>query len=147
MAVVRKAHARWEGDLLSGKGVVGFESGSLPEVPVTWEARSRTPGGKTSPEELLAAAHATCFAMALSNGLAKASMPSEHMTVKAACTFDKVGDGFKVTGMDLEVTAKIAHADRARFEELARTVGEKGCPISQALQGNVPIKVTAKLEP
>ncbi len=146
MPMVRKAHAQWQGDLLNGKGTVGFEAGALPEVPVTWRARAESTDGKTSPEELLAGAHAACFAMALSHGLAKGGTPAQSLSVRAECTFDKVGDGFRVTKMQLHVTAKVPGADRSKFEELARTTGEKGCPISQALAGNVPISVSAHLE-
>jgi osmotically inducible protein OsmC len=146
MTTVRRAHAKWEGDLVNGRGTVRFETGALPEVPVTWRARSEEAGGKTSPEELLAGAHAACFSMALSAGLAKAGAVPQRMQVTAACTFGKVGDGFKVTDMELTVTAKVAGIDRAKFEEIAKTTGEKGCPISQALAGNVAIKVVANLE-
>jgi len=146
MVIIRKAKADWHGDLLSGNGRVRFESGALPEVPVTWASRSQAAEGRTSPEELLAGAHATCFAMALSNGLAKGGHPAEHLAVSAACTFDKVGDGFRVTLMELHVSGKVPGIDPAKFEELARTTGEKGCPISIALAGNVPIKVVANLE-
>ena len=146
MAMTRKASAQWQGDLMSGKGTVNFDSKALPEVPITWRARAEAAEGKTSPEELLAGAHAACFAMALSHGLAKAGTPVEHMKVQAEATFEKIGDGFKVTRMHLEVRAKVPGANAAKFEELARTTGEKGCPISQALAGNVAISVVAHLE-
>jgi osmotically inducible protein OsmC len=146
MATVRRAHAKWEGDLINGKGSVKFDTGALPEVPVTWRARSEDAQGKTSPEELLAGAHAACFAMALSHGLATKGNPPQRLGVDAACTFAKVGDGFKVTEMVLTVTGKVPGIDRAKFEEIAKATGEKGCPISQALAGNVPIKVIAVLE-
>jgi osmotically inducible protein OsmC len=84
--------------------------------------------------------------MALSHGLAKAGAVPQQMQVTAACTFGKVGDGFKVTDMELTVTAKVTGIDRSKFEEIAKTTGEKGCPISQALAGNVAIKVVANLE-
>ncbi len=146
MAMIRKASAHWQGDLMSGKGTVGFDSKALPEVPISWRARAEAAEGKTSPEELLAGAHAACFAMALSHGLAKAGTPVEHLQVQAEATFEKVGDGFKVTRMHLTVAAKVPGVDAAKFAELARTTGEKGCPISQALAGNVAISVTARLE-
>lgn len=113
---------------------------------MTWRARTEESGGKTSPEELLAGAHAACFSMALSHGLAKAGAAPKSLQVTAACTFGKVGDGFKVIEMELSVTANVPGMDRAKFEEIAKATGEKGCPISQALAGNVPIKVVAKLE-
>lgn len=146
MTTTRRAHGKWEGDLVSGHGTVKFESGALPEVPVTWQARTEEPGGKTSPEELLAGAHAACFSMALSHGLAKAGAKPQHVQVVAACSFGKVGDGFKVTEMELTVTAKVSGIEASKFEEIARATGESGCPISKAIAGNVPIRVIAKLE-
>lgn len=146
MAVTRRAHAKWEGDLMNGKGTVRTESSALPEAHLTWKARAEEPGGKTSPEELLAAANAGCFAMALSNGLAKAGTPATHVNVTAACTFEKGADGFKVSRMELEVVAKVPGADPAKFQELAKSTGESGCPISKALMGSVAISVRAKLE-
>ncbi len=146
MAVTRRAHAKWEGDLLNGKGTVKTESPALPETALTWKARAENPGSMTSPEELLAAAHASCFAMALSNGLAKAGTPATHVRASAACTFEKVGDGFKVTKMELTVNAKVPGIEAKRFEEIAKTTGESGCPISKALMGNVAISVSPHLE-
>ncbi len=146
MPLVRKAEANWTGDLLTGNGTVRFEAGALPESPVTWKARAETAEGKTSPEELLAGAHATCFAMALSHGLAKAGHPPQRLTAKAAVSFGKVGDGFRVTGTNLHVRAKVPGITPEAFQELAQSTGEKGCPISAALAGNVPITVTAELE-
>ncbi|MCL4324088.1 MAG: OsmC family peroxiredoxin [Candidatus Thermoplasmatota archaeon] len=145
MAIVRKAQAKWQGDLLSGNGTVSFEAGALPEAPVTWKARSQSAEGKTSPEELLAGAHATCFAMALSHQLAKNGTPAQHIQANAACTFDKVGDGFRVVRMELHVEAKVPGIAPDKFAEFARTTGESGCPISAALHGNVPITVSATL--
>lgn len=131
---------------MSGKGTVRSESGVLRESPLTWKVRTEGAKDATSPEELLAAAHAACFAMALSHGLAKAGTPAHHVQTTASATFDKVGDGFKVTKMELQVTAKVPGVDPSKFQELARTTGESGCPISKALAGNVPISVVAKLE-
>jgi lipoyl-dependent peroxiredoxin len=145
MATTKNAHAKWEGDLMNGKGSVWNESKTLAESPITWKNRTEDAAGKTSPEELLAAAHAACFAMALSHGLAKAGTPAKKVETHAHATFDKVGDGFKVTEMRLEVTAWVPGVDAAKFQEIAKTTGEAGCPISKALAGNVPIKVVAKL--
>ena len=146
MAATRKAYATWEGDLLHGRGTVRSDTGVVPESPITWKNRTEGTREGTSPEELLAAAHAACFAMALSHGLAKAGTPPSWVRTTASCTFDKVGEGFKVTRMVLQVSAKVPGVDGAKFEELARTTGESGCPISKALAGNVPIHVVAKLE-
>jgi len=145
MAAQRKAEAVWEGDLLNGKGMVNMFSGAIPQFPVTWAARTEQPGGKTSPEELLAAAHASCYAMAFSGTLARNRTPPKKLNVTATATFDKVGDGWKVTKMELNVVGNVPGLDQEKFAELART-GEKGCPISNALRNNVEITVNSKLE-
>ena len=137
---------KWDGDLLSGSGALHFDSGALPNVPVTWKARIEGPAGMTSPEELLAGAHAACFAMVLAHKLAKNGTPPESMTVGAACTFSAVGEGFNVTEMDLTVTAKVPGLDLATFQDIAEKSGVRGCPISEALSWDVLIKVDAKLE-
>jgi lipoyl-dependent peroxiredoxin len=144
MAVTRRATAVWERDLLHGEGHVTGDSGALPRLPVTWAARTEAPGGKTSPEELLAAAHAACFAMAFSGQLARRNKPPERLSVSAVATFDKLESGWKVTQMHLEVEAKVAGIAPADFEA-ARDAAEKGCPISNAIRGNVDIQVSAKL--
>ena len=145
MAAQRTANVVWEGDLLNGNGKVNVSSGALPEFTVTWATRTEAPAGKTSPEELLAAAHASCYAMALSATLARNRTPPKRLHVTATSTFDKVGDGWKVTKMQLDVTGDVPGLDQNKFSELART-GEKGCPISNALRNNVEISVNAKLE-
>jgi lipoyl-dependent peroxiredoxin len=145
MAVQRKAETTWEGDLLKGNGRVKVASGTFPEFPVTWASRTEAPQGKTSPEELLAAAHASCYAMAFSATLARNRTPPERLHVTATCTFDKVGDAWKVTKMDLEAVGKVSGLKEPQFEEIAKTA-EKGCPISNALRNNVEISVRAKLE-
>jgi lipoyl-dependent peroxiredoxin len=145
MAAVRTAQAVWEHDLLHGSGRFKVGSGAIPESPVSWAARTESSGGKTSPEELLAAAHASCFSMAFAAGLGRMGKPPERLNVTATCTFDKVGDGWKVAKMVLDVKGKVPGIDAKAFEEAAQKAGE-GCPISQALKGNVPITVTAHLE-
>ncbi|MBI2239046.1 MAG: OsmC family peroxiredoxin [Actinobacteria bacterium] len=146
MGALRRARAVWEGTLLEGKGVVSAESSGLfSDTSVTWASRTEEPGGQTSPEELLAASHAACYAMALSATLARQGTPAERLEVRATCSFDKVGEGWKVTTMDLEVRGRVPGLDRAGFEEAAR-VGEQGCPISNALRGNVEIRLKADLE-
>lgn len=144
MAVQRRADVTWENDLLKGNGKVRFATGALPESAVSWAARTEQPGGKTSPEELLAGAHASCYAMALSATLARNHTPPTRLDVTAVCTFDKVGEGWKVTTMELTVDGKVPGLDAAKFEELARA-GEAGCPISNALRNNVEIKLKARL--
>ena len=145
MAATREARAVWNGDLLSGTGTVsGTSSGKLNEVPVSWSARTEAPGGKSSPEELLAAAHASCFAMALSAGLARAGTPPNRLEVRSRVTFDKVGDSWTVVSSELEVKGDIPGADAAKFSKAAEDAKEN-CPISRALKGNVKLSVKANL--
>ncbi|HEX7124250.1 MAG TPA: OsmC family peroxiredoxin [Thermodesulfobacteriota bacterium] len=145
MAAIRRAEAVWEGDLLSGKGRVSARSsGIFTDQAVTWASRTEEPNGRTSPEELLAASHASCFAMALSAGLAKARTPAERLEVRAAVTFDKVDQGFKVASSALEVTGRVPGIDQAAFARAAEEAKD-GCPISQALKGNVALSVKATL--
>jgi osmotically inducible protein OsmC len=136
--------ATWQGDLLSGAGTVGTESGIVREQPVTWARRVERSGDTTSPEELLAASHAACYAMALSNALAKAGSPAERLDVSATASFEQVGEGFAVTRMVLSVRGTVPGLDESGFAELARQ-GEQGCPISNALRGNVEITVEPTL--
>ncbi len=141
---VRRADIVWTGDL-HGNGKVKVGSGALAEFPVTFSARTEAAGGKTSPEELLAAAHAGCFAMALSNTLDKAGHPPTRLDIVAACTFETGGEGgSKISTMELQVRGTVPGIDQARFEELARQ-GEQGCPVSNALRNNVRITVSAQL--
>jgi lipoyl-dependent peroxiredoxin len=144
MAAKRTANAVWTGDLLRGQGTVKGTSGALGEMGVSWSSRTEAPAGKTSPEELLAAAHAACFSMALSAGLGRIQKPPESISVSATATFDKVGDGWKVTSMVLDVVGKVPGLSAAEFEAAATAAGQ-GCPISGALKGNVDITVHAKL--
>jgi lipoyl-dependent peroxiredoxin len=145
MAATREARVVWSGDLMSGNGMVsGASSGRFSEVPVSWSARTTEPGGKSSPEELLAAAHASCFAMALSAGLARAGMPPNRLEVRSKVTFDKVGENWTVVSSDLEVKGDIPGADAAKFTRAAEDAKEN-CPISRALRGNVKLSVKANL--
>lgn len=145
MAATRTAQVVWEGDLFHGKGqVTAGSSGIFKDTPVTWASRTEAPQGRTSPEELLAAAHASCFAMALSHGLAGAGKKAERLEVSATVTFDKVGEGFKVTSSVLEVRGRVPGLDADGFQRAAEAAKE-GCPISQALKGNVQLSVKASL--
>ena len=144
MSAKRTATAVWNHDLLKGNGTVSGGTGAFPSLPVTWVARTEQPGGKTSPEELLAAAHASCFAMAFSATLGRNQHPPELLTVRAEATFDKVGEAWKVTTMDLDVVGKVPGIDAAKFSELAK-VAEQGCPISSAIRNNVQVRVQARL--
>jgi lipoyl-dependent peroxiredoxin len=144
MVAKRRAEVSWENDLVRGTGVVRFGSGAIPETKVTWASRTEEPGGKTSPEELLAAAHAACYAMALSATLAANRTPPTRLDVSAACTFDRVGEVWKVTTMELTIKAVVHGLDRAKFEEISKKA-EAGCPISNAIRNNVDIKLAASL--
>lgn len=145
MAATRQARAIWNGDLAKGTGTVSAAtSGKFKDLPVSWGARTEAPQGKTSPEELLAAAHASCFCMALSAGLAKAGTPPEQLDVTATVTFDKVGDSWTVTTSALEVNGKVPGIDAATFAKAANDAKD-GCPISRALNGNVKLSVTPQL--
>ena len=142
---IRRAEATWKGDLMSGSGVVSaVSSGLFKDLPVTWASRTEESGGKTSPEELVAAAHAACYCMALSNGLAKAGTPSEKLEVSATVTFQQVEDGWKVASSALTVKGTVPGADAAGFRQAAEAAKD-GCPISGALKGNVALSVEATL--
>ena len=145
MAATRRASATWSGDLTSGAGMITYvTSGAFARLPVTWASRTETADGRTSPEELVAAAHAACFSMAFSNGLAKNGTPPTTLDVTATVTFDKSDAGWRVISSALEVTGVVPGIDAARFTELA-DVARDGCPISQALKGNVALSVSATL--
>lgn len=147
MAATRHAKAVWKGDLMSGAGEVSASSsGKFSALPVSWSARTEAPGGKTSPEELLAAAHASCFAMALSAGLAKGGTPPRRLEVTAAVTFDKLGADWSVVSSELEVKGDVPGMDSAAFAKAAEGAKD-GCPISRALKNNVKLSVKSTLAP
>ncbi|WP_089312676.1 OsmC family protein [Actinomadura mexicana] len=131
MATTRTANAHWEGSLLEGQGTVSLDSSKLGTYDVTWASRSEEPGGRTSPEELIAAAHSTCYSMALSHGLAGAGTPPEKVDTKAEVTFQP-GEG--ITGIHLTVRASVPGLSASDFEKAAQTAKE-GCPVSKALAG------------
>jgi len=142
----RRADVVWEGDLLHGSGtIVSVGSGALGALPVTWASRTESSDGKTSPEELMAATHAACYAMAFSHTLAQAGTPAERLSVSATCIFEQVEGGFKISTMDLDVRGKVPGLDEAGFEKVAQQA-EQGCPVSNALRNNVDIRVNAHLE-
>jgi osmotically inducible protein OsmC len=141
MAAESSARTVWEGNLTSGRGKTAVASGAFPEFEVSWPARTERTAGTTSPEELLAAAHSSCFCMALSNVLANGGNQPERIEASAAVTFVP-GEGVKSSR--LTVQGQVPGLDQAGFEEAAREAGES-CPISQALRGNVEISVEATL--
>jgi lipoyl-dependent peroxiredoxin len=146
MAAVRTATVTWNGGLIDGSGTVSAgSSDTFRDLPVSWASRTEAPAGRTSPEELLAAAHASCFAMALSGGLARAGTPPVELHVEAEVTFDKVGDDWTVVSSALTVLGQVPGATHESFAEAAEATKD-GCPISRALAGNVELSVQATLE-
>jgi lipoyl-dependent peroxiredoxin len=142
----REATAVWNGGLLDGSGSFDVGTGAIPNQPVTWASRTEDPAGRTSPEELIAAAHASCYAMAFSYTLQNAGHAPEQLTVTAKVGFGpKPGGGMKVTHSNLTVRGKVSGLDQAGFADLARQ-GEQGCPVSNALRNNVEINLEATLE-
>ena len=138
----RTASAVWQGDLFSGSGSVSATtSGLFTDAGVTWAARTEESGGKTSPEELLAAAHAACFCMALSNELSSRGHPPAKLEAKATCTFQP---GKGVTTMAIDITADVPGVDEAGFRE-GLDAAVDSCPVSNALRNNVDIKVDGTL--
>jgi lipoyl-dependent peroxiredoxin len=143
MAAISRADAVWEGDLTSGKGRVKVESGTFGEFPVTWANRAERTHGGTSPEELIAAAHAACYSMAFSNGLSKAGHEPERLNTTAEVEFVP---GKGITTITLTVKGHIHGIGQADFQKLAEEAKD-GCPVSQALKGNVELKLRAELDP
>lgn len=143
MAAISRADVAWEGDLINGRGKVKVASGALSEFPVTWATRADRTHGGTSPEELIAAAHAACYSMAFSNALAKAGHAPERLNTSAEVEFVP---GTGITTITLTVKGHIHHLDEGEFQKLAEEAKE-GCPVSQALKGNVRINLKAELDP
>jgi lipoyl-dependent peroxiredoxin len=145
LSTTRKATANWQGDLFQGSGTVSAASSNLfSDLPVSWASRTESVDGRTSPEELLAAAHAACFSMALSNNLAKAGNTAERLEVSAEVAFEKQEAGFRVTRSALTVRGTVPGLDEDGFRSAAEAAKD-GCPISQALKGNVELSVEPTL--
>jgi osmotically inducible protein OsmC len=143
MATERKAEVTWHGDLMSGSGTVdSVTSGAVGGLEVSWPSRSEEPNGLTSPEELIAAAHATCFSMALSHGLAQGGHAPEQLDTSATVTFQP-GEG--ITKIALEVDGRVAGMDDAAFAEAAQQAKDN-CPVSKALTGVPEITLSARLQ-
>ena len=140
MATVRSAHTVWNGDLFNGEGNVTLDSSGLGTYDVTWKARAEEANGKTSPEELIAAAHSACFSMAFSNGLAEAGKTAERIETSADVTFVP---GTGITESRLKVTAVVPGLTAEEFQDIAEAA-KSGCPVSQALAG-VKISLDATL--
>ena len=141
MATTRNAHTRWVGDLPTGAGQVTLDSSELGTFDVTWKARAEAAEGKTSPEELIAAAHSSCFAMAFSNELSSAGHAADYVNTSAAVTFVP---GTGITGSHLTLAAKIPGISQEEFDAIANGA-KTGCPVSGALAG-VEITLEATLE-
>jgi osmotically inducible protein OsmC len=139
----RSAECTWNGDLAHGSGTVSGASGALTDLQVTWTARTERSDGKTSPEELVAAAHASCFSMALANELAQAGNPPEQLDVSARVTLDRKDEAPTVTTSELTVSGRVPGIDQEAFTKAATDAG-RACPISRAL-GGVEISVRATL--
>src|SRR5687768_1264993 len=137
MATEREAEAVWQGGLFDGSGQVSFlSSNTAKDLGVTWAARTEQPDGKTSPEELIAAAHASCYAMAFSKQLVDRGGDVKDLRVHATSSFEKTDAGFRLTRMLLEARGKIEGIDADAFNEAAEAA-KTGCPVSNALAGNV----------
>ena len=146
MATTRQADATWSGDLLGGRGTVSAATTRVfSDLPTTWASRTGEPEGVTSPEELLAAAHASCFSMAVSNELAKAGTPPTSVNVTVAVTADKLDTGFTVQSSAITLRAVVPGATEESLRDAAERARD-GCPISKALKGNVELSVEATLE-
>ncbi|QNP69252.1 OsmC family protein [Streptomyces roseirectus] len=131
MATTRTAHTVWEGNLVEGNGTVSFDSSGIGEQAVSWPSRAEAANGKTSPEELIAAAHSSCFSMALSHGLTGAGTPPTRLETKADVTFQP---GTGITGIHLTVRGEVPGLDADGFAAAAEDA-KKNCPVSQALAG------------
>lgn len=146
MAAVRRADATWAGNLPAGNGTVSaISSGAFKALPTTWASRIESPDGRTSPEELLAAAHASCFSMSFGNELFKRGFLAERLAVTANVTLDMTEAGRRVISSALIVSGIVPGIDATTFAEIAE-VAKNGCPISNALKGNVALSIEPTLE-
>src|SRR5947207_12415538 len=125
----RTASCGWDGDLTHGTGVVSGGSGALPGLPVTWASRTERSDGKTNPEELIAAAHASCFSMALAHELAQAGFPAKQVRTTARVHLEKKGNAFEIPRIDLETEADVPNIDPRAFDEQAQSA-KRNCPVS-----------------
>ena len=141
----RRAEAVWDGDLMTGAGTVSAAtSGAFTSLGVSWASRTEGPEARTSPEELVAAAHASCYCMALSAGLGRAGTPPTRLEVSATVTFQQIEGGWKVASSALTVKGTVAGVTSDEFAAAAEAAKD-GCPISGALKGNVDLSVDATL--
>jgi lipoyl-dependent peroxiredoxin len=144
-AIKRSANVLWEGTIARGEGQVSGDSGAFAALPVTAASRFGEAEGKTSPEELIASAHATCFTMALGSVLAREHTPPERLAVSAVVTLEEVEGKYTITTSELDVVGRVAGIDGAALERAVREA-EETCPVSRALAGNVEIRSHSRLE-
>ena len=145
MAAIRRAEVSWSGDLASGSGTVSaVSSHAFDSLPVSWAARTESPEGKTSPEELIAAAVGSCFAMSLAGELTSAKTPPELISVDATCVVDEVAGSHLVTEVQLDVRARVPDIDEAEFARIARKA-EEGCTMAALVRGSATVTLTASL--
>ncbi|KJH79685.1 OsmC family protein [Pseudomonas sp. KSR10] len=136
----KTASAVWQGDLKSGKGTISTQSGALKDNPYGFNTRFEEAPG-TNPEELIGAAHAGCFSMALSMMLGQAGLTAERIETSAEVTLDKVGEGFSITAIALTLKAKVPGADENQFQQIANQAKE-GCPVSKVLNAQISLNAT-----
>lgn len=139
----RKACVEWEGNLPSGRGTFTVGSGAMEDFPVTWASRVDRPDGRTSPEELLAAAHASCYAMALSHTLAGRGAQIDQVTVEAVAALD--ADMLRIATVDLDIRGSVSGLSQEQFQSVAEEA-EKVCPVSNAIRDNVKVRLRTTLE-
>src|SRR5258708_31584157 len=144
-AMKRSAEGVWEGTIARGGGRLSGGSDAFSALPVTAASRFGEPEGKTSPEELIAAAHAACFTMALGGILAREHTPPERLAVSAVVTLEEIEGTYTITTSELEVVGRVAGIDQAAFERAVQEA-ERACPVSRALAGNVEIRSQSRLE-
>jgi len=141
----RTANVAWDGSLARGNGTLDSGTGAFSRLPITWAARTEAPDGKTSPEELIAAAHASCFTMALALVLGEAGTPPESIATDARCVLDEVDGAPRITSVSLSVRGRVAGLDEPAFHDAVDRAAAL-CPVSNALRGNLEISVDAALE-
>ncbi|HEX9762446.1 MAG TPA: OsmC family peroxiredoxin [Acidimicrobiia bacterium] len=141
MSLKSIGRTHWDGDLITGSGETSFDSGAAGPLAITWKARSEDHGGLTSPEELIASAHASCFAMSLASTLAKADTPPTSLDTQATVTFVP---GTGITEVELSVVGNVPGVDESAFLEAVNTAKDN-CPVSRALKGNVEVSVSGSL--
>lgn len=138
--ITKSASARWSGDLKTGAGHISTESGVMSDTPYGFKHRFEGEAG-TNPEELIAAAHAGCFSMALSKILGDADMVAQEISTTAKVSLEQDGDGFSITKIHLELSAHVPNGDEAKFEECAQAA-KAGCPVSKVLNADITLDIT-----